>query len=102
MRNAMSAGASVLLILFSIEPPALARDPVCDAQPQKGEFCLCAISALHPTQSSVGMAEVKIKVEKLKPRHQRARAPDDHDPLCRKRRRLLFLMLAQLRKKIGL
>jgi hypothetical protein len=65
MRNATSAGAPALLILFSIAPPALPQDSVCDAQSREGAVCLCAISALHPTQSSVGMKEVEIKAEKL-------------------------------------
>ena len=48
-----------------VSQPALAKD-VCDAQSTKGDICLCKLSDLRPTQASVGMAEVRIKAEKLK------------------------------------
>jgi hypothetical protein len=58
------------LITFFVNQSALAKE-VCDAQSMKGDFCLCALSDLHPTQTSVGMAEVRIKAEKLKDELQR-------------------------------
>jgi hypothetical protein len=61
-----SAWLPVPFVICSIIQPAAAKDRLCDAQSQKGETCLCKIAALHPTQSSVGMAEVAIKAEKLK------------------------------------
>jgi len=66
MRNIPSAWLPVPFLVFSLAEPAMAQDKNCDPQSQKGEVCLCEISSLHPTQSSVGMAEVQIKAEKLK------------------------------------
>jgi hypothetical protein len=50
--------------------PSLAKD-ICDAQSKTGDICVCKLSELHPTQASVGMAEVRIKAEKLKDEIQR-------------------------------
>ena len=55
-----------LVVQPAVVETALAKDRLCDAQSQKGESCLCEIAALHPTQSSVGMAEVDIKAGKLR------------------------------------
>jgi hypothetical protein len=76
MRNALSALLPVPLIIFSLGQPALAKDIQCDEQSKKGETCLCNISDLHPTQASVGMAEVRIKAEKLKGEIQRRSESD--------------------------
>jgi hypothetical protein len=57
-------GLTVTLIISVGGQSALAKD-VCDAQSTKGDVCLCKLSDLHPTQASVGMAEVRIKAEKL-------------------------------------
>ncbi len=76
MRNAIPACTPVLLIALSLAQPALGRDKSCNVQSQKGDVCLCAISALHPTQSSVGMAEVKIKAEKLKEKAEKRSEAD--------------------------
>jgi hypothetical protein len=65
MRNALPGWLHVALIVSFVSQPALAKD-VCDAQSTKGDVCLCKLSDLHPTQASVGMAEVRIKAEKLK------------------------------------
>jgi hypothetical protein len=65
IRNAPPALLHVALIIAFVGQPALAKD-VCDAQSTKGDICLCKLSDLHPTQASVGMAEVRIKAEKLK------------------------------------
>ena len=65
MRNALPVWLHVALIVSFVSQPALAKD-VCDAQSTKGDVCLCKLSDLHPTQASVGMAEVRIKAEKLK------------------------------------
>jgi hypothetical protein len=70
MRNALKGWLHVTLIVFLASQPALAKD-ACDAQSTKGEVCLCKLSDLHPTQASVGMAEVRIKAEKLKDEIQR-------------------------------
>jgi hypothetical protein len=70
MRNAPSASLPVALMIFLLGQPALAK-VICDAKSTKGEICLCKISDLHPTQASVGMAEVRIKAEKLKDEIQR-------------------------------
>jgi hypothetical protein len=53
------------LITFFVSQSALAKES-CNAQSMKGGLCLCELSDLHPTQTSVGMAEVRIKAEKLK------------------------------------
>ena len=65
MRNALPGWLQVAVIGTFVCQPALAKD-VCDAQSSKGDICLCKLSDLHPTQASVGMAEVRIKAEKLK------------------------------------
>ncbi len=65
MRNAPPAWLHLALIIAFVSQPVLAKD-VCDAQSTKGDICLCKLSDLHPTQASVGMAEVRIKAEKLK------------------------------------
>src|SRR5262245_15081635 len=70
MRNALQGWPHVALIVSLVSQPALAKD-VCDAQSTKGDICLCKLSDLHPTQASVGMAEVRIKAEKLKDEIQR-------------------------------
>jgi hypothetical protein len=59
-----------LLATAFVSQPAEAKD-TCNAQSQKGDLCLCELSALHPTQKSVGMAEVRTKVEKLRGEIQR-------------------------------
>ncbi len=64
MRNA--AFLPVLFIIPFVAEAAAAQGKECGAQSQKGDLCLCEISALHPTQASVGMVEVRIKAEKLK------------------------------------
>jgi hypothetical protein len=66
----------VPLIIFTLCQPALAGDVSCDKQSKKGDTCLCKISDLHPTQASVGMAEVRIKAEKLKAKIQRRSESD--------------------------
>ena len=68
MRNIPSSWLliSFLPFAFATAPAAVAKDKLCDAQSQKGETCLCEIAALHPTQSSVGMAEVDVKAGKLR------------------------------------
>jgi hypothetical protein len=76
MRNAPSAWLPVPLIIFSLGQPALASDANCDKQSKKGDTCLCEISDLHPTQASVGMAEVRIKAEKLKAKIQQRSESD--------------------------
>jgi hypothetical protein len=53
------------LITFFVSQSVLAKES-CNAQSMKGGLCLCELSDLHPTQTSVGMAEVRIKAEKLK------------------------------------
>ena len=63
--NALPGWFQVAVIGSFVCQPALAKD-VCDAQSSKGDICLCKLSDLHPTQASVGMAEVRIKAEKLK------------------------------------
>jgi hypothetical protein len=70
MRNALPGWLHVALIVSVVSQPALAKD-VCDAQSTKGDICLCRLSDLHPTQASVGMAEVRIKADKLKDEIQR-------------------------------
>jgi hypothetical protein len=69
MQIASPAWLQIAIILL-VSQPALAKE-VCDAQSRKGDVCLCELSALHPTQTSVGMAEVRIKAEKLKDELQR-------------------------------
>jgi hypothetical protein len=69
--NALSAWLPITFIIASLCQPALANDMNCDAQSKKGDICLCKISDLHPTQASVGMAEVQIKAEKLRREIQR-------------------------------
>jgi hypothetical protein len=69
MRNVRPTWLVALIIFFSSQS-ASARD-TCDAQSPKGELCLCELSSLHPTQTSVGMAEVRIKAEKLRDELQR-------------------------------
>jgi hypothetical protein len=56
--------------MLFVSQSALAKE-VCDAQSTKGDVCLCELADLHPTQASVGMAEVRIKAEKLKDEIQR-------------------------------
>jgi len=53
-----------------VSQAALAKE-VCGAQSMKGDLCLCELSDLHPTQTSVGMMEVQIKAEKLRDEIQR-------------------------------
>jgi len=62
-------GLTVTLIISVVGQSALAKD-VCDPQSTKGDICLCKLSDLHPTQASVGMAEVRIKAEKLNDKMQ--------------------------------
>jgi hypothetical protein len=64
MRNVPPTWLHISLVLFLVSQPALAKE-VCNAHSTKGDVCLCALSDLHPTQASVGMAEVRIKGEKL-------------------------------------
>jgi hypothetical protein len=71
MRNALSAWLPITFIIASLCRPVLANDMNCDAQSQKGDICLCKISDLHPTQASVGMAEVQIKAKNLRREIQR-------------------------------
>ncbi len=71
MRNAPSAWLPFTLIISFLCQSALAKDINCDEQSKKGDICLCKIFDLHPTQASVGMAEVRIKAEKLKNEIQR-------------------------------
>jgi hypothetical protein len=75
MRNASPAGLHVALIIFLVGQPALAKD-VCDVRSAKGDICLCKLSDLHPTQASVGMAEVRIKADKLKDEIQKQSEKD--------------------------
>jgi len=75
MRNSLPSWLHVALIVSLVSQPALAKD-VCDAQSTKGDICLCKLSDLHPTQASVGMAEVRIKAGKLKDEIQRQ---SEHD-----------------------
>ena len=70
MRNVRPAWLHVALIILVVSQPALAKE-VCDTQSTKGDVCLCELADLHPTQASVGMAEVRIKAEKLKDEIQR-------------------------------
>jgi hypothetical protein len=69
MRNATSARlalrSALVAMMFALGHRASAADTRCDAQSQKGDLCLCEIADLHPTQTSVGMAEVRLKSEKL-------------------------------------
>jgi hypothetical protein len=55
--------------------PAAAKDE-CSAQSKIGDMCLCKISELHPTQTSVGMMEVRNKARKLKEEMQRRSGPE--------------------------
>ena len=75
MRNSLPRWLYVALIASLVSQRALAKE-VCDAQSTKGDICLCKLSDLHPTQASVGMAEVRIKAEKLKDEIQRQ---SEHD-----------------------
>src|SRR5262245_8298101 len=70
MRNGPTALLCVALIMSFVSQAGLAKD-LCDAQSIKGEICLCKLTDLHPTQTSVGLAEVRIKAEKLKDEIQR-------------------------------
>ena len=72
----------VTLIIAFVCQPALAKD-ICDAQSRKGDTCLCRLSELHPTQASVGMAEVRIKAEWLKDQIQKRSEKDFLDYLLR-------------------
>lgn len=45
--------------------PAMASD-ICDDSSKTGDVCICKLSELHPTQASVGMMEIRIRMEKLK------------------------------------
>ncbi len=81
MRNILSCWPPACFLVLSLSQPALAQTRNCDAQSQKGEICLCEIAALHPTQSSVGMAEVKIKAEKLKTKAEKRSEADFVDYL---------------------
>jgi len=65
VRTVSLACLHIALIISFVGQRALAKD-VCDAHSTKGERCLCKVSDLHPTQASVGMAEVRIKAQKLK------------------------------------
>jgi hypothetical protein len=47
-------------------PRILLASDVCDAKSKAGDICLCKLSELRPTQSSVGMTEVRIRAEKLR------------------------------------
>ena len=75
MLNVRPAWLHVALIMLVVSQPALAKE-VCDAQSTKGDVCLCELADLHPTQASVGMAEVRIKAEKLKDEIQRREEQD--------------------------
>ena len=66
MRIIPSALVCAPFVACCIAEPATSKDGLCDAQSQKGDICICEIASLHPTQSSVGMAEVDLKAEKLK------------------------------------
>jgi hypothetical protein len=70
MRNEPTALLCVALIISFVSQAGLAKD-VCNAQSTKGDICLCKLTDLHPTQTSVGLAEVRIKAEKLKDEIQR-------------------------------
>jgi hypothetical protein len=70
MRNLRPTWLCIALIIFFICESGLAKE-ACDAQSAKGDLCLCELSNLHPTQTSVGMTEVQIKVEKLRDELQR-------------------------------
>jgi hypothetical protein len=76
MRKAPSVWLSVAILISSLYQPTLAKDIYCDEQSKKGDICICKISDLHPTQGSVGMAEVRIKAEKLKSEFQRRSESD--------------------------
>lgn len=76
MRKAPSVWLSVAILISSLYQPTLAKDIYCDEQLKKGDICICKISDLHPTQVSVGMAEVRIKAEKLKGEFQRRSESD--------------------------
>ena len=53
-----------VLSAFSTTWPVLASDS-CDAKSKVGDICLCKLSELRPTQSSVGMTEVRMRADKL-------------------------------------
>jgi hypothetical protein len=56
--------AGVLNALSTTEL-VLASD-ICDAKSKVGDICLCKLSELRPTQSAVGMTEIRIRAEKLR------------------------------------
>ena len=66
----------VAILIFSLYQPSLAKDLYCDEQSKKRDICICKVSYLHPTQVSVGMAEVRIKADKLKGEFQRRSQSD--------------------------
>ena len=69
--NALLAWLQVALLTTTFAgQPAAAKD-ACNGQSRKGDLCLCELSDLHPTQKSVGMAEVRTKAQKLKAELQR-------------------------------
>jgi hypothetical protein len=70
MRKVRPTWLCVALFIFFGSQSALARE-ACDAQSPKGDLCLCELSDLHPTQTSIGMTEVRIKAEKLRDELQR-------------------------------
>jgi hypothetical protein len=76
MRISKAVWLLVALSISALGLPARAKDINCGEQSNKGDICLCKISELHPTQASVGMAEVRIKEEKLKGEIQRRSEQD--------------------------
>ena len=66
--------------------PALATD-ICEGSSKTGDVCICKLSELHPTQASVGMMEVRIRMEKLKKEIER-RSEQDFLSFMRKHNRI--------------
>jgi hypothetical protein len=55
--------------------PAVAAD-ICEGSSKTGDVCICKLSELHPTQASVGMMEVRIRMQKLKKEIERRSEQD--------------------------
>lgn len=85
MRNSppVRLPACMIAALLFASGAAAAAAMHCSAQSQKGDLCLCEISELHPTQMSVGMAEVRLKAEKLKAKFEK-RSDEDFPNYLRK------------------